>query len=149
MSYNPNTLYPKNANIGGAVTPINYNSVQSQKQFSNQKSVNVTPRHKSNHTVGSGSLDRKDMIFNRNTNGGRNPRLSNKGREEIVIKGEIFKGIDHMSKTKEKEEEILKQRMMLEQNSGLKHHNETRWRSPERKKNIVKNAGMRISSNNK
>lgn len=149
MSYHNNNLYVQNQNIGGAVTPIPYSSTKSLKQNPTSSANKIIKnRHQSHHTVRAGSLDRKETIFSKNA--GRNPRLSNKGREEVVVKGEIFKGIQHNISRKEQKENVLKQKFAtLNKNNGLKNHNENRRKSPVRKRALInKNSGMKATHGN-
>lgn len=150
MSYANNNLYaPKNPAIG-ARTPVKYASNQNnptnQMNYYSQGQQNtpsVRARPNSQRVIIGKSVEKKQRIFAKGSQ--RNHRFSSKGREDIVIKGEIFRGTQHMMSKKENEENILQQRMkMINENNGLKNHNQTRVRSPQKKK-VTKNKGVKAT----
>lgn len=103
--------------------------------------------HSQRKVVITDSVEKKQHIF---ANGSkRNHRFSSKGREDIVVKGEIFRGTQHMKSKKENEENILKLRMkMINENNALKNHNQTRVKSPVKKK-VSKNKGVKATMGKK
>lgn len=151
MSYHNNNHYTKGKKQTGTGVPIPYVQVKVPTKQKKLKPTNQT-YHKRNSTqsVKTGILDRKEPIFSKR--GVRNARLSNKGREDIIVKGKIFQGTQHQQSKKKKDEIVLQQRLKaLNQNNGLKDHNEKRNKpvGATRGEGVKKNSGMKMNLNRK